>query len=291
MLSIGIPVYNYNILPLVERLYQEASSLPIAFEILVCDDASTEVFQNEAIEQFPHTRLLKNGINRHVAYTRNRLLSEAQYPWVLLLDADVYPLSSTFILNYLKQREQGLFFQGGFTYDSTDPKRSQSLRLKYGIATEQYKHIHSCCNLFFNQRELQLRFDETITTYGYEDTLFFLQLEAQSINCILLNNKVVHQSTESNASYLARVKEACHALVELTQNNTLDPTKVQLSAGYQTIQNSHLAFCVSWVDFLIGRFIKCNLLGNNPSLFALKLFKLIEYHKSLQTFQKVHPLR
>ncbi|MGG5507287.1 MULTISPECIES: glycosyltransferase family 2 protein [unclassified Myroides] len=287
MLSILIPVYNYPILPLVERLHLEASTLNIPFEILVCDDASPMVFDNASVVQLPHTRLLSNQVNSHVAYTRNHLLAEAQYPWVLLLDADTYPLSENFIENYLNQRDRGLFFQGGFTYETGDAKeQTPSLRLKYGIEIEQHKHIHSCCNLFFNQQQLQLQFDESIRTYGYEDTLFFLQVQKRDIAITRLNNKVVHLSTESNATYLERTQQACNVLATLVLNQTIHPQEIQLSHRYSQLQKSHLTALLTGIDLLIGKWITRNLLSENPSMLLFKLFKLSAYHKAIQAVQK-----
>lgn len=284
MLSIVIPVYNYNILPLVERLHQEAITLTIPFEILVCDDASTSLFQNESILQLSHTRVLKNEINQHIAYTRNRLLKEVQYPWVLVLDADVMPVSPTFIQNYLEQRERGPFFQGGFTYDSTDSK--QSLRLTYGITIEQHKHLHSCCNLFFNQEKLQLQFDETIAEYGYEDTLFFLTLNKRNIEVIRLDNPVIHHSTESNQTYLQRSKQACWGLAKLIQQGKIKAEEVQLSRGYKQLEHLRITPLLSVFHWLFGTSIRRNLLGKNPSMTMFKLFKLLEFHKAKVAIRK-----
>lgn len=286
MLSIVIPVYNYDILPLVEQLHREASALNVPFELLVCDDASTQVFHQQQIERFPHTRWLANSVNRHVAYTRNRLLNEAQYPWILLLDADVLPLSSTFIQNYLNLTHQGLFFQGGFTYSSADSLVNQSLRFTYGQTIEQYKHLHSCCNLFFNQQKLRLQFDESITEYGYEDTLFFLALAKRNIEVIRLNNQVIHHSSESNQTYLERSKQASWGLANLIQQGKIQMHEVQLSRVYQQLQKYHLTFLLSPFDALIGAQIQRNLLGKRPSILGFKWFKLFEYHKASQAIQK-----
>lgn len=286
MLSIVIPVYNYNILPLVERLHQEASTLNLPFELLVCDDASTQVFHQQQIEAFPHTRWLTNTVNQHVAYTRNRLLKEAQYPWVLVLDADVMPVAPTFIQDYLAQRETGVFFQGGFTYPPIEAGQQQSLRLTYGRAVEQHNHLHSCCNLFFNQNVLQLQFDEAITTYGYEDTLFFLALAKRQIEVIRLPNPVVHQSTESNHTYLERSKQACWELVRLLDQNKINATDVQLSRRYNQLAQLHLTALLSGIDWLLGTRIQRNLLGANPSMTGFKLFKLVAFHKAKRAHSK-----
>ncbi|WP_353120398.1 glycosyltransferase [Myroides odoratus] len=286
MLSIVIPVYNYNILPLVEQLHQEASTLNLPFELLVCDDASTQVFHQQQIEALSHTRWFTHTVNQHVAYTRNRLLKEAQYPWILLLDADVIPISPTFIQDYLAHRETGVFFQGGFTYPPAESGQAQSLRLTYGQTIEQHKHLHSCCNLFFNQQILRLQFDETITTYGYEDTLFFLALAKRQIEVIQLPNPVVHHSTESNQTYLERSKQACWGLANLIQQGKIQADEVQLSRTYHRLQHYRFTFMLSVLDALIGQRIQRNLLGKKPSILGFKWFKLLEYHKASQAIQK-----
>lgn len=46
MLSILVPVYNFNSRPLLERLHSQAEALNIEYEIIVADDAST-LFRDE----------------------------------------------------------------------------------------------------------------------------------------------------------------------------------------------------------------------------------------------------
>ena len=41
MLSILIPVYNYNVVPLVEALQKDIQELNIPYEIIVFNDASS----------------------------------------------------------------------------------------------------------------------------------------------------------------------------------------------------------------------------------------------------------
>ncbi|WP_158960552.1 glycosyltransferase [Myroides fluvii] len=286
MLSIVIPVYNYNILPLVEQLHREAFSLNIPFELLVCDDASTQVYHPEQLEAFPYLRWFSNPVNQHVAYTRNRLLKTAQYPWVLLLDADVMPVSTTFIQQYLEQRNKGYFFQGGFTYPLSTASTKRSLRFVYGSEIEQHKHLHSCCNLFFNQRELQLQFDEEITEYGYEDTLFFFALQKRGIDVTRLNNPVIHHSTESNQTYLNRSTQACWGLAQLVEQGKIKTAEVQLSRVYSQLEKARISPLLYGINWLLKRPIQRNLLGKNPSMPVFKLFKLLEFHKAKVAIRK-----
>lgn len=286
MLSIAIPVYNYPIFPLVAQLHREASALNLTFEILVCDDASEKIVDNTSITKLPFTRFLQNKSNQHIAYTRNKLLYEAQYPWVLLVDADTLPVSENFIQTYVQQINSGLFFQGGFTYlEPLDPKNI-SLRLKYGIEIEQHKHLHSCCNLFFNQRELQLQFDASIKTYGYEDTLFFLQLKDRNIEVHRINNKVYHLNTETSEAYLERSRQACFELAILVQQQKIKSQDIQLSHFYNQINRWYLTPFITCMSSLFGSAIEKKLLSKNPPMVAFKLFKLMAFHTANQAIQK-----
>ena len=66
MLSILIPIYNYNVYPLVLELHEQCMTLGISFEILCQDDGSTITFiENNQINMYrqkyyknPHTNMM-----------------------------------------------------------------------------------------------------------------------------------------------------------------------------------------------------------------------------------------
>lgn len=67
MLSILIPIYNYNIFNLVETVYKQSLECNIIFEIICLDDASNILFiPNQEINRFKNTSytLLKKNIGR-----------------------------------------------------------------------------------------------------------------------------------------------------------------------------------------------------------------------------------
>ena len=57
MLSILIPVYNYNAVDLVQKLHEQASQAGIPFEILLLDDNSDNNCKREnvVLRDFPNT--------------------------------------------------------------------------------------------------------------------------------------------------------------------------------------------------------------------------------------------
>jgi glycosyltransferase involved in cell wall biosynthesis len=62
MLSILIPIYNYNAYPLVKELHSQCLEATIDFEILCQDDFSTNIQQKE-INTLENCRFSRNETN------------------------------------------------------------------------------------------------------------------------------------------------------------------------------------------------------------------------------------
>jgi glycosyltransferase involved in cell wall biosynthesis len=67
MLSVLIPVYNYDIFPLVKRLYDELITLTTDFEILVQDDCSHHHYNNNHINNLKNCHYEINTQNIQLA--------------------------------------------------------------------------------------------------------------------------------------------------------------------------------------------------------------------------------
>src|SRR5690606_40154735 len=80
MLSILIPTYQYNVLPLVKELHQQCSNYKVVFEILVMDDASPElVVDHLQLALLPFCTYLSLDKNIGRAAVRNKLAAKAQF--------------------------------------------------------------------------------------------------------------------------------------------------------------------------------------------------------------------
>ncbi len=285
MLSILIPVYNFDVAPLVIKLLQQALLLNIPFEIIVCNDASTQTFTTEKLSNIKQIRYLVNEKNLHIAKTRNRLLRAANYKWVLFIDADVIPVFDNFLAIYWNTKNKGVFFSGGFTYDETKAN-NQSLRYIYGTKIEQHKHLRSCCNIFFNKENVNLFFDEDIVNYGFEDTLFYLELDKIGIPVIFIKNNVYHNFTDNNVTFLIKTESACKTLVQLITDKKITVNDTQLSKTYHLLTKFRLLFMLSLIQSVFITKIQKNLAGNTPKLYYFKWFKLLAYHRAMQQFLK-----
>ena len=105
MISILIPSYNYNTLPLVKELHEQAILENLEFEIIVQDDASptNENIQiNAEINTIPNCRFERNETTLGRGQNRNSLVSKAKYHWLLFLDCDTFPQHKNFIKKYVE---------------------------------------------------------------------------------------------------------------------------------------------------------------------------------------------
>ena len=139
MISILIPTYNKVCVPLVEAMRHQVQQLQIPFEILVVDDGSSAEIQaeNRRIEAWENCyyRILPQNVGP--ARIRNVLADQAHYPYLLFMDADTMPASSTFLRSYWEQRMKGGIVCGGFIYERTNTPAMCPLRYQYGIQVEE----------------------------------------------------------------------------------------------------------------------------------------------------------
>ncbi|MBU0961121.1 MAG: glycosyltransferase, partial [Proteobacteria bacterium] len=119
-LSILIPVYNWDIGPLLTRLHSQCLQLSegLQVEIIVMDDGSREKYANASVAgQLPLVRYEESGVNRGRAKIRNELLQQAKGDYVLFLDADMLPDQDNFIQTYLEKGREGCeIVCGGISY-------------------------------------------------------------------------------------------------------------------------------------------------------------------------------
>ena len=116
ILSILIPVYNYNCVALVKALQQQAENCNIDYEILVADDGSDNaaiVCQNREINAIPHSHYHEMGKNHGRSWIRNWLVGQSQGEFLLFIDSDAEVCNAHFIGNYLRHVEKGAIICGG----------------------------------------------------------------------------------------------------------------------------------------------------------------------------------
>lgn len=288
MLSILIPTFNYDITALVAEVHKQSKSCNIPFEILVFDDASTdlEVRKNNAsINVLKNTSytILKSNIGRSAI--RNKLAKSAQYSWLLFLDADVMPVNNHFVLNYVNSLSDSKpIIYGGISYKEERPNQSQLLRWVYGKKREalnsgiRKKDIYvSFLTLNFIIRKdtfEKASFNENIPNLRYEDTLFSYDLKRKKIPITHIENPVCHLGLESSKIFLSKSKESLDALNLFLNQKLIDHKYMKISRVKNRLQKFKLDLLLSTIYPLLKKRFEKNLLSNTPSLFIFDLYRL-----------------
>lgn len=282
MLSICVPIYNYNSSQLLIDLVQQAQLQSESIEIICIDDASSEleiVAANEVVIQshsIQYERLRKN-IGR--SKIRNLLAHRAKYPYVLFVDCDV-SIPPLFIQNYTRRLGTNKVLYGGTKYPDEKPADVRLLlHYHYGhqkeslsVAQRSKKPYHSFkTNNFLAPRYLILNtpFDESIQQYGHEDTIWAFNLRAQNIPILHIDNPITHLGLETHQDLIRKIEASLENMVQLQQSDKDLPIKVnQIFRQYKGL------WSLCSTPF-IKRILRKQLMSKKPSLNLLDLYKLL----------------
>ncbi|WP_264551754.1 glycosyltransferase family 2 protein [Flavobacterium sp. N2038] len=276
MLSILIPVYNYNALPLVNELVKQCNTCGINFEILCQDDASNsgENAQNQIINSFSNCAFFINDSNLGRGKNINSLAQKAKYDWFLILDCDTFPAQNSFIQNYIAaiSESKSIYF-GGIVYEDKKPEQEQLLRWIYGQKRETSAVLTS--NLLIKKDVfLQHQFDESVTKYGYEDLLFFSVLKKNDFKITRIENPTFHLNLETSQVFLNKTKTAIENLFFLYQSGKISTDDSKIVKAFEVLKKVKL---IRFSNFIFKKNqdkIERNLLSEKPSLFLFDLYKL-----------------
>lgn len=288
MLSVLIPTYNYNIVPLVTALQQQCFDAGIPYEIITLDDASSNTAihtNNQAINQLPNCSYNILPVNIGRSAIRNLLAKKAQYGWMLFLDADTLPVNNNLVKNYLPHLSgEPQVVYGGILYQPEKPSSTEILRWVYGNEREALPATKRTENPYISLLTLNfcihkdvfntVRFNESIPNLRHEDTLFSYDLSRAKITVIHINNPVYHLGLESSKVFLKKSEEAVIGLKYLTDHNLLPADYVRIAGVYNSLEKYHLLGVARlWHKVTAGIF-KRNILGKHPNLLIFDLYRL-----------------
>lgn len=295
MLSILIPVYNYNIVSLVKSLHKQAVEQMIDFEIIVAEDGSDrDVDENSeiAVLEFCKHFVFEQNIGR--SSIRNKLSELAQYGHLLFMDCDAVVESSHFIEKYLSFCHEECVVIGGTSYDETIVEPCFSLRLTYGRkrearpATERSKNSFSTFNFLISKTLFnKVRFDESLRGYGHEDMLFGHCLRELGVDFVHIDNPLIHCGLDKNDVFLQKTKEGVRSLFQLylSGNYPYLTTESKLLRTFVDLQNRGLSPYLGKLFPLFESRLKKMLFVRKPLLIFYDLYKLL-YMCSLKKTHK-----
>lgn len=286
MISVLIPVYNYNVVALVTQVHTQLQLCNVPFEIICLDDASTSevVNENERISNLEFTSYIKSKENLGRTKARQYLSDQANYEWLLFLDADVMPKTDNYIKNYLKFIDSEFeAMYGGFAYHENTPDSKYMLRWTYGKTHEQisakvrnkkpYKVIISAN--FMIKKPVFKDINSQIEQKGYGfDNFFAALLKMKKIKVYHIDNEVYHLGIESSETYLNKKEKAAETLLSLHQTNKIESHENDLLHVFITLKRYKLHTIFSKVYKLFKKPLQANLLSSNPSMKLLQLYRI-----------------
>lgn len=287
MLSILIPVFNYDASPLVQELKEQIEKLGISYEIIVLNDASTSFLaENQTLKNKDgiYYEVLETNIGR--SKIRNLLCQKAQFEWVLLLDCDTKPTNDIFIKKYvdcIANKEDSVFF-GGLAYEPTRPEDDRLLRWIYGQKREaipikiRQKNSYDAAlvsNILLKRNIiLEHPFDTSINNYGFEDFVFIHELKRNAIPINHIDNPVFHLNLEKSTVFLEKHLNAINNLHYLMSKKIISIDETKLGKTKRTLSRFGLKQLTIFLFNLTEASLKKNLLSTQPSLFLFDVYKL-----------------
>ncbi|WP_282040631.1 glycosyltransferase family 2 protein [Winogradskyella flava] len=286
MLSILIPVYNYNIKSLISSLDKALNITDFDYEILCLEDGSTyHTEENKAIcistDRASH--LISKNNNGRIT-SRKALAQKSKYDWLLFLDADVELKDKTLIENYSKHFNHDCdAIYGGYMYKDFCPASKFMLRWTYGNSFEQvnakkrnqspYKVVISGNLLIKKETFLNLNSEIKSDGYGY-DNIFGALMKEKNIKVLHINNAVFHNGLDENPVFLTKVEHAVITLYNHYTSNKQQPTDNGLLELYKSMKKVGLHKAVALLFNLSKARIQKQLLGKRPSMRLLQFYKL-----------------
>lgn len=282
MLSVLIPIFNFEVLDSIQTLAQQAKACNIPFEILCVDDGSEAKYKsaNRAISKIEHVQYKELDENIGRTKIRNLLAQKAQYENLLFLDCDIR-IEKGFIKKYLKHTQKGQVVCGGVSYEQKEAVKEERLRWHYGrkreaksasLRNQSPYQSFTACNMLAPKKVItQHPFDEQLLQYGHEDTLLGIEFKKAPITVVHIDNPIIHLGLDDNADFLAKTVMGLENLDLLIRKGKISKD-IKLYRYYRLLKVSRPLLRPLFK--VIHQWTKKALTKGSSSLFLFDLFKL-----------------
>lgn len=296
MLSILIPTYNFDCLPLIRELYDQCEVMftvdhAFDYEIIIADDCSPRrdlvCALRDAVQSMGvRVKLLELSNNLGRARVRNLLLREACGTWVLLIDSDARTVHHDYVHRYWSVRHCAEVVVGGILHP-LNVERSYELRIVYERSFEKersvawrnkhpYAHF-SVFNLMARKDVIsKFCFDTRCDDYGYEDFFLGIALEEQGVKVYHIDNPLLHTGIDTSEVFLSKVEASVSTLSRLPKNLRC---KTGLELYASRLRFFHLDAVYIKLLSCMQSVVRNQLLSKKPSILLLQLYKLFLYLK------------
>ncbi|GAA0758125.1 glycosyltransferase family 2 protein [Psychroflexus lacisalsi] len=285
MLSILIPIYNFDITQLVVELKKQINNLDNTVEIIAFDDHSSHYIEkNKKTAQ--KYNLNYDYLERNLGRSGiiNLLAKHANYEYLLILDCDVLPKTDQFLSTYLSavsQETEAIY--GGRRHEYIKEKTNK-LRWKYGFYKEdktvierlRKPYLSTLTNNLLIKKELFqcIRFNEILTKYGYEDTLFAYELKKRRSHVEHIDNPVIHKDIDENSIFVDKTERALINLKTIYNSKLIPAKEIQLLKVYEKIKSLKLEVVISQLFIFFENKIRNGLTSDRNNLTLFNIYKL-----------------
>lgn len=286
MISICIPIYNFDVSALITALKFQMEQTQMGCELLLIDDGSEEKFKGINRNYSADCQYIELEHNVGRAKIRNLFLEYATQSYLLFLDCDAIIDSPNFLQNYLDQLPlEPNIICGGRLYPKEKPDKNRMLRWNYGVQCESQPSAVRALdpnksfmtNNFLIEKELfaSVPFEERLTQYGHEDTLFGYELSKRNINILHIENPVINGDIETNEDFLKKTEAGIQNLIQILSFTNYDPkiiNSIRLLKTYQRVRI--LKPILKPIFSLINPILRNNLIKKGNSVMLFNLYKL-----------------
>ncbi len=251
LLSVCIPVFNFNVTDTVKLLLNEVNAQGLNVEVVVFDDCSQPIYEqwNASLSDYDRVRYLPLLTNIGRSKIRNRLADYARGEWLLFLDCDMQPVYSDFLMRYFSAMSGAVdVVCGGVMFENKPQDKWSQLQWRYrkcsvrqrdlllrrdpasGVEVGNFMIRHSLYNC--------VGFDEDLAGYGQEDKVFVYTLSRMKARVQFIQNPTEHLGKDKNDKFLLNIEASSVNMVRVWNK---DP---QLRK-YIARGNRHLMFVVT----------------------------------------------
>lgn len=289
MLSICIPIYNFDVRHLVNALGKQIALLDVDAELILIDDCSTPNFKeiNDCLcNGYTYIELEKNVGRSKI---RNLFLDYIQYDYLLFLDCDATIISDTFLRKYTDfiQSQDVKVICGGSSYPIARVPRTHHLRWLNGNKRETrsaqlrrqnpYGSFMTSNVIIHRSVFNRVTFDESLVKYGHEDTLFGFELHQHKIAISHLDNYVLNDDLDTNKAFVEKSESALtnlYLIAKQLQFNESFVHSLKILKFYKWLSDHRLLKPLQLIFPLFKSILKRFLISGYASLLVFDLYKI-----------------
>lgn len=216
------------------------------------------------------------------AANRNALADRSRGDWLLFVDADAAVPPDFSFQAYANVMERAVVVCGGLRHPDHNPNPAATLRYRYERAADRrraarfraqapYDRFTTFNLLVRRDVFMQVRFDERIRQYGYEDVAFAAELERRGIAVLHIDNPLLHMGLDANPDFLAKTETALRTAASMAATLGSHSHVAQTATR---LARWHMDRAAAALFRLTRPLLRSNLLSRHPSLTVFALYKL-----------------